>query len=507
MDQNLQGTTMNLNNLGGISNQNLNNVQQPVINNQPIQPISNEPVYTQPAYTAVQNTQSVDVQQPVYAQQPVYTQPAQTVAQSTSESMINTQPIQPVVENTQTEVAANTQPLSHPVVEKLEVTYHENDYKVKTKILQDIMNNVDKAIKATPQLALSSSTQLKFTSKGLEVVATDGALLYIVQVDEYDLYANELCIGINTQKFKNLLNKIPVDDNPEIEILYNATERIITVKMTESDGEFKFPEDYEIETGESLNIVLPEEMMNIPTIRLNSINDFQNQIKNMEGYSCPTESHKECQGVYIDKDSISATDRDNFAIGKAFPELAGKVVYFSNYFINAFKDVNFGEYAEIGFMQDEGYPTISRIILKGENATIIGPAMIPDYYEAYPIEGIMQFVRADLNQKLVVNRNKLIAAIERTQIFIANSDKDVIEFTFNPTGILINSKQSTAKETVTAKGCTSIINGRPVQANTILNFLRSLKAENITFEVDEKEERLFGIKSNDLTIIVSMYQE
>ena len=26
-------------------------------------------------------------------------------------------------------------------------------------------------------------------------------------------------------------------------------------------------------------------------------------------------------------------------------------------------------------------------------------------------------------------------------------------------------------------------------------------------EVDEKEERLFGIKSDDLTIIVSMYQE
>ena len=239
----------------------------------------------------------------------------------------------------------------------------------------------------------------------------------------------------------------------------------------------------------------------------NKIKDRKTQIKNMESYSCPTESHKECQGVYLDKESVSATDRDNFAIGKTFPELAGKVVYFSNYFINAFKDVNFGEYAEIGFMQDEGYPTVSRIILKGENATIIGPAMIPDYYEAYPIEGIMQFVRADLNQKLVVNRNKLIAAIERTQIFIANSDKDVIEFTFNPMGILINSKQSTAKETVTAKGCTSTISGRPVQANTILNFLRSLKAENITFEVDEKEERLFGIKSDDLTIIVSMYQE
>lgn len=502
MDQSLQGTTMNLNNLGGIPNQNLNNVQQPIVNPQPIQPVSTEPVYNQPTYTAVQNTQSVNIQQPVYSQpiQAVNTQP-------TSEQVVNTQPIQPAVENTQAEVAVNTQSLSHPVVEKLEVTYHENDYKVKTKILQDIMNNIDKAIKVTPQLALSSSTQLKFTSNGLEVVSTDGALLYIVQVDKYDLYANELCVGINTQKFKNLLNKIPVDDNPEIEILYNATERIITVKMTESDGEFKFPEDYEIETGESLNIVLPEEMMNIPTIKLNSINDFQNQIKNMESYSCPTESHKECQGVYLDKESVSATDRDNFAIGKTFPELAGKVVYFSNYFINAFKDVNFGEYAEIGFMQDEGYSTVSRIILKGENATIIGPAMIPDYYEAYPIEGIMQFVKADLNQKLVVNRNKLIAAIERTQIFIANSDKDVIEFTFNPMGILINSKQSTAKETVTAKGCTSTISGRPVQANTILNFLRSLKAEDITFEVDEKEERLFGIKSDDLTIIVSMYQE
>ena len=39
MDQSLQGTTMNLNNLGGIPNQNLNNVQQPVANTQPIQPV------------------------------------------------------------------------------------------------------------------------------------------------------------------------------------------------------------------------------------------------------------------------------------------------------------------------------------------------------------------------------------------------------------------------------------------------------------------------------------
>ena len=161
MDQNLQGTTMNLNNLGGIPNQNLNNLQQPIVNTQPIQPVSTEPVYNQPTYTAVQNTQ------PTSVQQPVYNQPVQVVnTQLTSEQIVNTQPIQPVVENTQAEVAANTQSLSHPVVEKLEVTYHENDYKVKTKILQDIMNNIDKAIKSTPQLALSSSTQLKFTSNG-----------------------------------------------------------------------------------------------------------------------------------------------------------------------------------------------------------------------------------------------------------------------------------------------------------------------------------------------------
>lgn len=496
MDFGLQNN--NTFNLGNLNNGIPNSIPTTpnVVNSVPEQPVYvQQPV--QPVYSPVTTAVPEQPQQPVYTN--VNTQVTQTVTLE--------QPQPQVIPEVQTEVNANTN-VAHKVVAETEKVISNNGvdgvYRVNTTTIQSMMNNISKSITYEPRIPLSVVTQFKFTPEGLELAASNGET-FIVQRDVNNKSTNEVCIGVDTKLFKSLIDKIDVIEDPEFTIICEKENHIITVKT--ENGDFKFREQYDIGTGEAINIPLPEDMLNLPTMTINEMVKFQQIMNDMKGFSGKSDANRDVAGVYIEPESISANDKNNFSLAKGIPEFGNNVIFFSNEFINAFKDVYFGETAQIGLKIDEGCTYPSRLIIKNENAMVIGPAMEQEYYDTYPLQSIKRFAETSFGQSITLNRTKLLNTLDRTQLFIEQNDRDVLYLTIEGKGLRLKSKLGTADELIRVESVTGTVQRKDIYAKVLGEALKILSSDDVAILADDNVSNIIGIKTDVMTTILSLDNE
>ena len=324
MEQNYQSNMMNLNNVaGGIPTNNV--YTNPV---QPIQPVYSEPV--QPVYT-----NPVQPIQPVYAEpaqpiQPIYTNepvniPAAPAPVQTEIPVQEEQPKEAVVENT----------VAHKVVEEKQIINNEAGYyKINTARMQGMIKNITNGVKHSDMYQISDITQLKFTSTGLEVSATNLAIT-IIQKDRSVISAEEISIGVDTKLFKALVDKV-IDE--EITLKLEGETKII--KVITSGGEFILREMYDGTTGQALSIEAPEDLLALPTKTVENITEKIAVLKQVQVFSGKDVASIDAAGVYVETNTVSANDRNNFALARKSLELADRTLYFTNDFVDAIKDID-----------------------------------------------------------------------------------------------------------------------------------------------------------------------
>lgn len=510
MDNNFQNSSLNL----GAVNQNMNIIGGD-LNFIPQQMTMQTP--------NIDNTQNVivdnNVQNSVINQGiSLNNQYAQTSADLNANININANTINSNIatDNTSVQSAVNqanttvttesNEKLSHQVVNNVK---HQvcDTFKLNIANLKIMMDSVNKAIVADTRIPVSLCTQLKFSSKGLEVKgAEDGFHTVIAMLDDTYSYVNELNIGIETKKFKSLLDKIPTTNSDgsdnEMELQYDSSLRVI--KLILPNGLYQFPEKYDSNTGESLDIPIPEDMLNIPYVTVNDFSDFQKKLKEMLVFACKTQAYAECNGVYFDPETITSNDRHNFAVIDTIPELKGKEVYLPNKFVEAVKDLYVSGTVKFGMKMDEGATHVNRVILYNDNFMVTGPAMIDTFYEDYPLASIKKFSNVKMSNELMINKQVFIESLERTQIFInPETDRDLIQITFKGNYLEIISLGGSSREVVPLEGAPLTTLPKKLQAKNLLDALRTLDCELVKFTIDPEVGYMIGLNSDVFSIILS----
>lgn len=497
MEQNFQSNTMNLGNLG--------NTAASAIPSTPAQPYSAPvpPVYSAPAqpYSAPVYTNTDTVAQPSI--QPVA--PVQEpVQQPVQEPVAPVQPITPVQEEVKEQPTAEAHKV---VVEQKEIINNEKGYyRVNTANIQTMLKNIANGVKQNNNNFLCAITQLKFTASGLQIIASDNDII-MIQEDPNVKSVDEMCIGVKATLFKNLVDKIT---DEEFTLNYVLESRLI--KVITAAGEFLLSEEYEASTGETINIPVPEEMLNLPTIEIPNMPEFQQLLKQMQGFSGKNDATKNVAGVYFGEGTVSANDKNNFCLTYKPTPLSGQTLFLKNGFIDAIKDMDFGVSAEIGLIVDEGRSYPSRVIVKKNNTIVIGYTMDDSEYMAYPLSAIKGFADTDFAQQVSVNKSSLLAALERTQLFInQNTDRDVLHLSiqnqgFNDTRILIQSKLGTAKESVKVNAGQNNLQPKNVYAKILMDSLKIVLADEVKVAGSDDVDHIIGILTEDATIILSLDQ-
>lgn len=495
MEQNYQSNMMNLNNVtGGIPTNNV--YTNPV---QPIQPVYSEPV--QPVYT-----------NPVQPIQPVYAEPAQPIQPVYANEPVNIPaapaPVQaqaPVQEEQSNAVVENV--VAHKVVEEKQIINNEiGYYKINTARMQDMIRNINNGIRQSDTNQISYITQLKFTSTGLEVSATNLAIT-IIQKDRSVLSSEETSIGVDTKLFKALIDRVT---DEEITLKYESETKII--KVITSGGEFILREMYDGTTGQAMSIELPEDLLALPTTTIENITEKISILKQICLFSGKDDTSKDVAGVYVETDAVSANDRNNFAFTKKSLELADRTLFFPNDFVDAIKDIDFGYRAEIAYIIDTDRTYPSRFIIKNDDITITGPLMFDHQYTNYPIEGIRKFVETPLTQKLNVNRNAILTSLELTQLFIdSNNDRDVILLSmeksgFEDTDLVISSKAGTAIQTLRIPKASIALKPKHTYAKILSNTLKAFTSETVEIMGSDEIDHILGLTSPEMIVILSLDQ-
>lgn len=496
MEQNYQSNMMNLNNVaGGIPTNNV--YTNPV---QPIQPVYSEPV--QPVYT-----NPVQPIQPVYAEpaqpiQPIYTNepvniPAAPAPVQTEIPVQEEQPKEAVVENT----------VAHKVVEEKQIINNEAGYyKINTARMQGMIKNITNGVKHSDMYQISDITQLKFTSTGLEVSATNLAIT-IIQKDRSVISAEEISIGVDTKLFKALVDKV-IDE--EITLKLEGETKII--KVITSGGEFILREMYDGTTGQALSIEAPEDLLALPTKTVENITEKIAVLKQVQVFSGKDVASIDAAGVYVETNTVSANDRNNFALARKSLELADRTLYFTNDFVDAIKDIDFGFRAEVAYIIDEDRMHPSRFIIKNDDIIVTGPLMFDYQYNGYPIENIMRFVEMPLSQKINVNRNTILTSLELTQLFIdSNNDRDVILLSmeksgFEDTDLVISSKAGTAIQSLRIAKASVSLKPKHTYAKILSNALKAFNAESVEIKGSDEIDHILGLTSPEMIVILSLDQ-
>ncbi len=471
--------TLNLNNIQNTNN--LNNSQdQNQDNNSEILNVQfnnvNSPrlVYNDSVSTTTVNS----VIQPNQMQQDMNDIKNDLIYTLTNNSSINTQsnnsePVAVVNDNTVKE-SDNKQPIIM------------NTLKLKTSKLNEFLSNVAKISNNNPKQPLSQVIQLKFSDKGFEVISGDG-INVLSQKDETVRFTQDISIGISNDVFINFISKV-LDEYIEIE--FNKEQHIIIVKA--DNGIYKFPERYDITTGEEVHFPINEKFYNIETQDID-INKLRKELSHAILFASTMNVKPQLCGVYY-KNNFYSTDEYCFSVDEGLKELGNEVFYLPGDLVEIITSINFGSKVKLGFGKEtiDGEEYNQYIKIEGDNITLYGYCKDYEDYISYPLEQVEALGSASFETKLTFNRNKLLNDVEKAAI-LTGDKQDILIFATQPGYLIVTSENGYVDSRLPVQNCNVNITPFRLELKKFKGILANTSDESMIFLVDEGNKNMVGL--------------
>ena len=499
LDYNLNGNTMNLNNLNNsipTSTPQMNNTFVPQFNTVPVtNPVPEvnsvpenivQPPVTQEVNNISNNT--VTTYNPLENNVGLSSE----VQQMTTNVQLD-QP--PVVNNTFAETTAQ---INTPVVEEKPEfkSITTNELIINTDKLKTILSNIDKSIVIDPRKPLTSVTQLKFGKDGLEVIAmSDGN--YLIQKDDSYKYVEEFSIGVSTDLFKNLISKIFCET---IKLIFNKESRTITI---EAEGTFTISEFYDTNEGSAINITLPEGVESVQLQKFD-INALKTNLKMGIPFAGLLQSTPNLAGIYVDS-YVYTTNKNIMSITKNSVDNLMDV-YIPTHLAKIITTIDFGQDVSFGLFTSSSL-AVPQFIISSETIVLVGSLMDNAYKAQYPTKALKNILEAEYPISVTVKRQKLIAALERLELFIGSVDESAFKFNIQNNILHLESMASNSKESVLLETtATQSLNIIKLDIRHTLLTLRNLTSDIVTIKADNNNDRNICISDSEAVVAVSILE-
>lgn len=356
--------------------------------------------------------------------------------------------------------------------------------KMKTIDLQEMTGRAIKGAGNNKLLPLTELMCIKAVDGQLSIITSDGSnYLYIKKIKvDGDFY-----VTVKADQFAKLVSKLTCE-NVEMTITNNALEirangvYLLDIPMDEEGEVINYPDPLS-----DMKSTSDSRQVNLSTIR-GILESCKTSLAQTLEVPCYT-------GYYCG-DRIIATDSDKIASLDAHASIFGCDVLVAPEVLNLV-DVMTSEKLNFFFSGDY-------MVFDSPDCAVVG--MIMDGIEEYPIEPITNILDKDLPSKCTLDKNALIALLDRISLFVGPYDDHVIRLTFTNSGINVESMQSNGVETI---NYLSVDDFKPftclADITFILTHLRSLTKDAITLQFGADNAIRFD--EDDVTLITSLVVE
>ena len=457
---------------------------QPVVNNVPQQPTSNE-------------TTTLNTSQP---QQPVFTQ---TVAGEPQNIQLNTQPVQQVVqpimqttvENTQQPVQAATQPQQpkHQVSDKVIIDVKE---------LQYLVSQVKKIAKDEGLSPLTQICYIVVNKEGLRLYASNQDQTIDVLSDTYS-YTTEFNISVSAKKFTDLVLNL---DPGTVEFTFNTEQKVLI--LTTETGRFQFVEQADMSTGLTITI---DHMFKGTTEQLEDI-EFDKYIDSITSSKSIrniaktlSETDDKIDGVYCTNNLIISTNQNLILMQAATAALYGKEFALSSESADILTTLTFKD--KVKFMlataQEEDGIVITGAIFTDGNLTF--STKLKDSLNPYIVEACVNYWNQQYTKKVAINTTSTLKTLKRIIPFIEmGTDDDNIQYNLAGQVITVESLQGSGKDTLQVTNNENYNTQFRLPAQSIANLLSTVKEETYTITFNPEDTNTICFNFEDFKCVASL---
>ena len=457
---------------------------QPVVNNVPQQPASNE-------------TTTLNTSQP---QQPVFTQ---TVAGESQNIQLNTQPVQQVVqpimqttvENTQQPVQAATQPQQpkHQVSDKVIIDVKE---------LQYLVSQVKKIAKDEGLSPLTQICYIVVNKEGLRLYASNQDQTIDVLSDTYS-YTTEFNISVSAKKFTDLVLNL---DPGTVEFTFNTEQKVLI--LTTETGRFQFVEQADMSTGLTITI---DHMFKGTTEQLEDI-EFDKYIDSITSSKSIrniaktlSETDDKIDGVYCTNNLIISTNQNLILMQAATAALYGKEFALSSESADILTTLTFKD--KVKFMlataQEEDGIVITGAIFTDGNLTF--STKLKDSLNPYIVEACVNYWNQQYTKKVAINTTSTLKTLKRIIPFIEmGTDDDNIQYNLAGQVITVESLQGSGKDTLQVTNNENYNTQFRLPAQSIANLLSTVKEETYTITFNPEDTNTICFNFEDFKCVASL---
>lgn len=495
-------TTMNLGNLqaGGIP---ATEIPATSVDTEIVAPVSDLKIDTNPISVVTETLNQ--------------TQVSVASEQSNLSQQLPEQPAAPVFTQTSIQTQPATVPPTPPtesntIEKKIIETVDQNIMKVKTSILQTMLDNVLKVVNYDPRFELNTIVQLIFSARGLETKSANGIETYIYQKNSEWTYSTlgESSICLDSQFLQKLVSKIT---KPEI-IFERSKEdsKIILIKTGKTDedtAEYRLTEKLDPSTGETINIEMPVSFDNVKTVALTNYDTFKNNIDRCIPFTTESTGLSLFNGVYCNGNYIIGSNGDTICIRDSVPELKDALIYIKRDFASKFISVNLNGKIDIAWVTTEGrvYPSVMQLhSVDEENKSEIimtGVLQEDEYYTQFPIDAVNQFKQMQFNQTYKTSRTAFKEAIDRTSLFFRMVDQNQLIMTITPGNMNLKSLSGGSDENIQVTESNQALNAFRIDATQANKMLDNLSTNEVTIKADNEHPHLISVIDQDCLIIMS----
>lgn len=457
---------------------------QPVVNNVPQQPASNE-------------TTTLNTSQP---QQPVFTQ---TVAGESQNIQLNTQPVQQVVqpimqttvENTQQPVQAATQPQQpkHQVSDKVIIDVKE---------LQYLVSQVKKIAKDEGLSPLTQICYIVVNKEGLRLYASNQDQTIDVLSDTYS-YTTEFNISVSAKKFTDLVLNL---DPGTVEFTFNTEQKVLI--LTTETGRFQFVEQADMSTGLTITIdhMFKGAAEQLEDIEFDKYIDSITSSKSIRNIAKTlSETDDKIDGVYCTNNLIISTNQNLILMQAATAALYGKEFALSSESADILTTLTFKD--KVKFMlataQEEDGIVITGAIFTDGNLTF--STKLKDSLNPYIVEACVNYWNQQYTKKVAINTTSTLKTLKRIIPFIEmGTDDDNIQYNLTGQVITVESLQGSGKDTLQVTNNENYNTQFRLPAQSIANLLSTVKEETYTITFNPEDTNTICFNFEDFKCVASL---
>lgn len=356
--------------------------------------------------------------------------------------------------------------------------------KIRTEILQKLVSKAIQGSSNNRMIPLTSLIGIEYLDSKLTLITTDGSnqfrVIEKIEVpteDDYEFYTI-----VNADTFSKLVGKTTKEfielENKEnyLEVKGNGTYKL-EIAINEEGEMVRFP-----------NIV---EELSKETIKLN-LNDLQEAIKVAKASVAKTLEVPCLTGYYLSKNIIS-TDRQ--LVCKINKEIVTEPILISSEMAELLLLVGGDEILEL-VKKD------NNLIFYNANYTIAGKEL--EGKELYPVQPIENLTNLAYNNSIKVNKQELLAVLDRMNLFVTDYDKGGIYLNFTAKGLEVKSQKSSATEIIDIEQPETFINqfNCLIDIEMLRNEIMSVTTEEI--EIQYGQEKSIKIVDNNAIFIISL---